>query len=418
MIVISLFVLLVVQFISIFKLFNSVNRKLTYFFDAVKNEDTSLILPESTSNKSLRNLHKSMNYVNSLISDIKMKNASNERFLHELINHSTTGLLSIDEHGYVQIINNTAKDYLRISSHVNIKSLKRNNIDLYNVIENLKPGERSTVKISLNNKLEYFVIQNSVLKFHDKIYKLYSIHDIKKELDEKEIESYQKLIRVMTHEIMNSIAPITSLSQTLNRLLTKDGKKKSISDLNESIISNTVDGLSIIQEQGIGLTNFVDNYRKMTKLPEAKLKDINIKNWINSVFILYQSEMEAQNILFEINNNSYIESIFSDEHLLNQVLINLIKNAMHAVKNSPKKHIYINLSSFSNKFDISVNDTGVGIDSEYLEKIFIPFFTTKEEGDGIGLSLSREIIKKLNGQLNISSKLNKGSSFSISLYNF
>ncbi|MCT4637935.1 MAG: ATP-binding protein [Bacteroidales bacterium] len=409
-------VILFFEIYDIVYYFNGINRKLSYFFDAVRNEDTTLVFPENVGSKSLMRLHKSMNNLNNLISDIKMENESSERFMYELINHSKTGLMSVDSYGYIQNINTAAKHYLGIDNEINIHILKQVNPKLFEVLDSVKPNERRSIKMITDNDVKHLVVQTSVLKFKDLEYRLYSIQDIKKEIDENELDSYQKLIRVMTHEIMNSIAPITSLSNTLNRFFTNDGTAKSPNELSEVVINNTIDGLTIIEEQGKALKHFVENYRKMTKIPQPKYNTIVVKDWLNSFALLYKGEMEEYSIKFRVAVDNRFTDLITDDKLLNQVIINVIKNAMSAVENSKVKEIsmLLEIDKEGNKV-IRITDSGCGIDSDLMDKIFIPFFTTKDNGDGIGLSLSRQIIKKLKGTFTVRSKKGEGTEVVITL---
>jgi len=409
-------VILAVEIYDIVYFFNGINRKLSYFFDAVRNEDTTLVFPENIGSKSLKRLHKSMNNLNRLISDIKMENESSERFLYELINHSKTGLMSVDSYGYIQNINTAAKNYLGVDNEINIHILQQVNPKLFEVLSSVKPNERKSVKMITDSDVKHLVVQTSVLKFKDIEYRLFSIQDIKKEIDENELDSYQKLIRVMTHEIMNSIAPITSLSNTLSRFFINNGVAKTPDELSELVVTNTIDGLAIIEEQGKALKHFVENYRKMTKIPQPKYSTIVVKDWLNSFALLYKGEMEEYNIKFRVAVDNLFIDMITDDKLLNQVVINIIKNAMSAVENCDIKEIsmLLEIDKEGNKI-IRVIDSGCGIAPDLMDKIFIPFFTTKDNGDGIGLSLSRQIIKKLKGTFTVRSKRGVGTEVIITL---
>lgn len=403
---------IMVEIYDFIKYVNGINRKLAYFFDAVKNEDTTLKFPVNTRNKSLNMLHQSLNGVNKMIADIKIKNENNEKFLSELINYSTTGLISLDSKGYIININESAQNHLKIPNITNISILKQKKRDLYDILTSIKPYERKSIKITSGEEIKHLLIQSSVIKFKREEFKLFSVQDIKREIDENELDSWQKLIRVMTHEIMNSIAPITSLSNTLSQFYQKEGKIKKPEELNHQIISNTIDGLSIIKEQSKGLTHFVESYRKLAKIPQPSFKEIRVNEWIKSVALLFKPSLDEKGIKLKLTMDKNMSSIFSDEKLLNQVLINIIKNGIQSMEKSYNKELSISITSGSdNKRTIKICDTGCGMNSELLDKIFIPFFTTKENGDGIGLSLSRQIMRRLKGSLTATSTEGKGSEF-------
>jgi two-component system, NtrC family, nitrogen regulation sensor histidine kinase NtrY len=214
------------------------------------------------------------------------------------------------------------------------------------------------------------------------------------------LDSWQKLIRVMTHEIMNSIAPITSLSNTLTKIFVKEGNPLPVSQITEKHIENIVQGLDVIEQTGKGLIHFVEDYRKLTKIPKPVFKPINITNWLSAIEVLMKNRFEEEQIKFRIITKESICELIGDEKLLSQVLINLLNNAVEALKTVQTKKITVTVTEgVQERLKISITDNGIGIDPNELEKVFIPFYTTRENGSGIGLSLSRQIMRLHRGSI-------------------
>jgi len=394
---------------------NAVNRELTFFFDAIRNEDTSLQLKENIRNRSLRQLHQSMNKVKKHISDIKIHNENNERFFRELLKGSASGLMAVDSSGYVELINDSALRLLGFQYISHIHLLKQKDNKLYHVLLNLKPGQTQTVKVLDRSELRLLSIRASVFLFEDKKYKLFNINDIKSQLEESEMDTWQKMIRVLTHEIMNSVAPITSLGNSLKRFLMDAGSPKLSEDISMQDVTRTLHGLDVIEERGQGLMDFIHDYRKLTKLPKPVFKPVEIETWLRKNCLLIQNRIDEESIHLEIIRNNSNPEFIGDEKLLSQVLINLLYNAMDALKDRDDKKIILKIrDNPDGNLILSIIDNGKGIPREDFDKIFLPFYTTKKDGSGIGLSLSRQIMRMHKGNIDAHSVPGKQTTFRLS----
>lgn len=383
---------------------NGINRKLAYFFDAIRNEDSTLKFPENIRNKALHDLHRSLNRINNYIAGIKLKNEENERFLNELMQSSATGLMAIDEKGYVEQINQAALMIIGLPHLVHIDLLRQKNEPLFNIIELLSPGKTQILKLTDNNGIRQISIKAAQLRFADRQYRIFSMTDIRTELEENELNTWQKLISVLTHEMMNSLAPITSLSNTLCRFFIREGKTVTPEVLTSKDIEQTVQGLAVIEERGKGLLHFVDNYRKLTRIPRPVFAKIEIDDWFHRIYLLMQPRLDDDKINFCIQRTEQLANFSGDEKLLSQVLINLFNNAIDALSQTTERRIALRTSiNPQGKFCIHLTDNGPGISPDNLDKIFVPFFTTKENGSGIGLSLSRQIMHLHGGSITIHS---------------
>ena len=279
---------------------------------------------------------------------------------------------------------------------------------------NLEPGHTQTIKVLNRGELYLLSVKASVFLFEDKKYKLFNINDIKSQLEEGEMDTWQKMIRVLTHEIMNSVAPITSLGNSLKRFLMEQGAPKLSADISMQDVTRILHGLDVIEERGHGLMDFINDYRKLTKLPKPVFKKVEVEGWLKKNCLLVQNRVEEEKIDLEVVKNHTNREFIGDEKLLSQVLINLLNNAMDALKNRDNKKIILKISDNpEGNLIISVTDNGKGISGEEFDQIFLPFYTTKEDGSGIGLSLSRQIMRMHKGNVNARSVPGKQTTFQL-----
>ena len=379
---------------------NSTNRTLTYFVEGIRNEDSTLHFPETANNKTLQRLHKSLNQINKSITDIKIRHEQHERFFLEFLKHSATGLVVVDESGFISIANAKALNFCGLPYLSHLQRLEQSNKLLYEAIRQLEPGQSRTLKWQEGSELQQLSLKVVTLQFRDKRYRICSLHDIRAELEENELETWQKLIRVLTHEIMNSIAPITSISNTLSRFYTKNGQPAKVQDITQQELDNTRQGLAVIEERGEGLIQFVDSYRTLAKVPKPTFKEIDIRKWLERIEVLVRSQLESEEIELSIQHQHSQHSFPGDEKLLTQVILNLLNNAVDALADKGQKKIHIQLSETpDSRLKIAIIDNGKGFSQEESENLFIPFYTTKEHGSGIGLSLSRQIMRLHKGSI-------------------
>ncbi len=400
--------------IVMLRIYSGANQAVAYFFNALRNQDTTHQFPVTPENRSLSQLYESMNLLNKYFQDIRIQNEYNEKYYRTLIRHSATGMLVLNSDNEVELINKMACQYAGISSETTNPNLLRiRNQSFYEAVCNLRPGTDLTYKHILGNDYQVLSFRASMLRKNDRVVKLVSIQDIRHELESKELESYRKLISVMTHEIMNLMSPLTSVSKVLYSLYFNNQKAISLNDMDEHILKTTLNGLQVIEEQGSGLLNFVDNYRKISKLPQPDIQAIELAEWMEQLRIVYAEKMEQQQISLEMTHDRNISRIWADKKLLNQVMINLLNNAMDAViENEGDRKIEVEVFTLhSQRLRIKVSNNGPHIPPELQEKIFVPFFTTKQNGSGIGLSISQEIMKLHKGSLMVVSARGGDTSF-------
>jgi two-component system, NtrC family, nitrogen regulation sensor histidine kinase NtrY len=400
---------------------NRTNNKLAFFFSAVRNEDTSLIFNEGEGFGNEKLLNASLNELNTKLKNAKINIELQEKFYKSIMEKIRTGIISFYENGVVEFINPEFQrmfgfDHL---SHIN----KLHNIDqkLVELLEKIKSGEQKRINVKVNHNLMSLAIHSQTIIIQKREIKIVTLQDIKSELDTHEMDSWQKLIRILNHEIMNSVAPITSLSSTLSGFYMSGKDQRSPDEITPKIISDTIKGLNIIEDHGKGLIQFVESYRSLTQLPKPEFTRVNIREFFERITILVNSNFDSED-----NNNGPRPAIktsvvpddltlMADDKLLARVFLNVIKNSVEAAGKSVKgNEISINASrNPDGRIMLSVHDNGPGMDADTLEKIFVPFFTTKDTGSGIGLSLSRQIIRIHNGNITCDSTPGSGTTISM-----
>ncbi len=391
------FVLLILVGYNLIHYFNGINRWIAFFLLGIKNEDTSLKIPQNTGNKTIDQVFEGMQNLNNLFKQTKIEIATQEQYFKTIINKSATGLFAINENGRIENINPAAQKLLDVQEYQHLNALNKVDNQLVKFIEKVdKPDQSAIFENKYGQKLLFNV---SYLQNKNERIKLIAVSDITKELDNREIEAWIKLARTLSHEIMNNITPITTLSQVISGYFTQNGTIIKTAD--EKIIKNTVKGLDIIEGRSVALMNFVNNYRKFTKLPEPDIKTVNLSKIIEKSLIVLRTYPAINRIKIEKNIPSNIK-VFTDEQLLSQVIINLLKNAYESLlesSNIPNPALKISLTENDKNIYIHIINNGNPIPDELKEQIFVPFFTTKETGSGVGLSLSKQILLKMGGDV-------------------
>ncbi|MBW6500825.1 MAG: ATP-binding protein [Bacteroidales bacterium] len=406
---------IVILTISLISRLNRTNRNIRLFFDSVRNDDSNLTFPVDKMNKSLRELHQSMNSVNHRIQQLKIEISQQEQYFRKILEHLATGIITYNNKGFIHHTNSAATRLLSTEVLTHLRQIERVDKKLFRAIESLIPFDRRLIAINTSQGEVQLLLKSTSFRSNNNDLMILSIQDIKHELDEKEVDSWMRLIRVLMHEIMNSITPITSLSESLSGIYYKDEKPVLPEDVTEKTISTTLQGLNVIKKQGKGLMAFVESYRKLTRIPEPEMKLFRVSELFSRVKILSNSLSKGEHteISFEINIPDL--EIFADENLVSLVLLNLIKNAVEANENNPDGKISVTAGRDRNhRPEIRVSDNGPGISEEHLAEIFIPFFTTRESGSGIGLSISKQIIGAHGGSLKVRSVPGRETLFTIS----
>jgi len=383
--------------------YNQSTRQIAFFFEAIRNEDSALKFPTEIRSRYLRQLYQSLNDLNRRIQEIKLQNEYLEKYYQSFIQHAATGLVAISGTQEIEMMNEKAFDYAGVPSFTPLHLVPLRNSDFYHALCQAAPGETITYKRLTGDSQINLLIRVREIRYGGKSTRLISLQDIRHELDEKELESWQKLIRVLTHEIMNSIAPIVSLTGTLRKFFFSGSGTVKPEEMEAEVIESVIQGLDTIEERGNGLLKFVNSYRRLTRIPKPEFTVIPVREWMEQVRTLLQNQFDTHRIRVEFNMDPLVKEISGDEKLLTQVMINIFNNAIEALQERKENRqivLFIG-NSRQNKTLIRISNNGPPISSEIAEKIFIPFFTTKEHGSGIGLSLSRQILRLHNGSIHL-----------------
>jgi nitrogen fixation/metabolism regulation signal transduction histidine kinase len=349
-----------------------------------------------------------LNEVGEIVRQVRIEKESHLQYMNYIVKHVGIGLLSFDRDGNIEIINQAAKDLLGIVEINSISSLEGVLRGLPETLSKIKSEEQKVITLKSGNRLKQLAIRISVFKIGQKEIRLVSFQDIKNELDEKEMDSWQKLIRVLTHEIINSVTPVTSLTTTISGFFRKGDKVLQAKDLSDEDIKEALTGLGYIEERGKNLIDFVSKFRSLTKLPAPKFEEISLDKLFEGITRLKKDELASDGIKLKCIPTGEKLTLFCDRSLIEHVLLNLLNNSADAIKSRKagiEGIIEISGSAGENQHPrIEVKDNGTGISDTVMENVFIPFFTTKEHGSGIGLSLSRQIMKLHGGTITAFSK--------------
>ncbi|WP_175629216.1 sensor histidine kinase [Bacteroides acidifaciens] len=364
-------------------------KQVLFMIDALENNDNAFRFPEEDGTAESRQINMALNRVGHILYNVKAETAQQEKYYELILDFVSTGLLVLNDNGAVYQKNKEALRLLGLNIFTHVRQLSKVDAVLMGKIENCRPGEKLQVTFHNERGTVNLSIRVSEINVRKEHLRILALNDINTELDEKEIDSWIRLTRVLTHEIMNSVTPITSLCDTL----------LSISEEKDEEIYH---GLQTISATGKGLLSFVESYRQFTRIPTPEPSLFYVKAFIERMVELARHQNPCENIFFHMDISPADLIVYADENLISQVVINLLKNAIQAIGNQPDGKIEI--LAYCNDAEeilIEIKNNGPQIPPEIGEHIFIPFFTTKEGGSGIGLSISRQIMRLSGGSLTL-----------------
>ena len=404
--------LIIIQVFLLIRFLNKTNRELARVFDSLRDHDFSEVSLKFPANKSLQKLYESVNDFVMLLKEARIDHITKSEELLAAIENVGTGLIWFSDHGHIELINQAAKKMLGIKSIANVHELDAIHNDFSGILKTIRPSQQRLLKIVVRNEAVQLAIKATIMVQREKRLKLISLHNIKNELDEAEMDSWQKLIRVLAHEIMNSIGPITTSTSDISRYFKENDHPVGPSKIDQLVINNTIKGLQIIEERSMGLKAFVSDYRAVTNLPTPVFEEINVDDLIDNNLFLLKDDLQGIKIEKETLPLGFMVKV--DRRLISQAMINLLLNAKHALEGHPDPVIRISAEKLpDDTCAIRMMDNGKGIPADIMDKIFVPFFTTREDGSGIGLSLARQIMRLHGGTLSVQSEEGEGAVFSL-----
>jgi two-component system, NtrC family, nitrogen regulation sensor histidine kinase NtrY len=384
----------------LFRTIYSVNQQIADFLMSIRYDDFTRTYSQQTQGDPYYKLFTEFNAISDKFRDLRSQNEADRQLMQLVLENVDTGIFCLDITGKVLLANKALKAIFHKSYFPDLIAFKHIDPALHEVLETLPVGERIVQKVVINDEVVQVAIRHFALKNKADEIKLYTFFNLSGELSSEEIKSYHKLISILSHEIMNSVTPIASLSQSAVDML-KSADTDSLDDVAQA--------MEVIQKRSTGLLTFTENYRKLTKVPQVQLQQIQLEPFLGQVLTLFKHEVPKR-VQLDLQFFRPNLQISGDPTLLEQVVINLIKNALEAVQASPDgKVLIIADRDEQQRTLIRISDNGQGIAEENLEQIFVPFFTTKPTGSGIGLSLARQIMRQHQGDIQVVSEVGKGT---------
>lgn len=403
---------IIYQLVELYKFQHKSHDELKQFVESVHYRDFSRYFDVKHAPAELQPMREGFNQINTTFKIISKEKETQYQYLQKILELVETGIISYEhESGEVMWMNESLKQMLQLPYLKTIHSLSKRDNELYNDIVALKPGEGKVTKAHLEKGSFKVLISATAFQTEGKVFKLIAFQNISEALDESESMAWQKLLSVMTHEIMNSVAPISSLADTLKNRL-----EKSVTSMpNKSAAIHDLElGIETIKRRSEGLLKFAETYRNLNKITTLNLQKIYVRDLFESLYQLMQPTLEQKNIEMDIVLKDTGLMLNVDTNLIEQVLINLVVNAIEVVKDKPEPTIVLSAATLPNKkVFLKVSDNGTGMNEEVVDKIFIPFFSTKKNGSGIGLSLCKQIMMLHKGNIHVQSIEGEGSAFTL-----
>ena len=403
-------VLLVVLVLDLARYLTRGQQALADFTLALKYRDFSRQYPAQSIQVSLRPLHEAFNQVNATFRELRAEQEGQFQYLQTILALLDTGIVSYDAAGTVAWVNEAFKQTLHLPYLKNIRALQSRQPVLYEAICRAVPGQPAVVKLTIGPQTVQLLVSATQFKLRGEAFTLLAFKNVSQTLADTETAAWQQLLRVMTHEIMNSVAPIASLADSLGRHVQRAQQQEASGELLDDVGT----GIRIIQQRSEGLLRFAQVYRDFSTLAAPQRTTLYVQELLQATRQLLAKQLAAQGIEVTLSVRPAYLTLHADGHLLEQVLINLVLNAAQALAQIPNPRLsLLAWSDEQERVVIEVKDNGSGIPADVLDSIFIPFFTTHPKGSGIGLSLAKQIMQLHQGSIQVHSVEGVGSVFQL-----
>ena len=405
---------LIAGIVNLIRYIEKSNKDLTHFLLSIRQGSYTESFTSGNRGKQYEELSDALNEVVREFARLNEEKELHYQYLQALNENISVAIVSFDADGNLLTINPSARQLLNFPGLARIEQLKEIDANLHETIMHILPGERAVIRTFIEEEQIQLSVQLKEIMLQNKLVRIVLLQNLSSELEEKEIEAWHQLMSVLTHEIMNSVTPIVSLTAAVqNILLRSDGTRKDLGKLNEENLEDVFSSLSTITSRSHGLLKFVNAYKAYSKTIEFHPVTTDVAALVTHITDLLTPDLQKFSVKLEVHQQKRPVKAKTDVVLMEQVLINLIKNAIEAVPHDGSGTITIDISSTNNMARISIADNGSGMDEETMLRIFVPFFTTKASGSGVGLSLSRQIMKLHNGSIKVHSAPGDGSVFTI-----
>lgn len=416
--VLGVCLILIFLILELFRKILHTNRILESLLESIRSGDYNISIRDRAKGLGYSELAESAQQIIRAIATARIEKETQYQYLQSILEHIHTAVITLNEAHQPDLVNPRALHILGLHHLKNPtwEEIEKRSPIFARTVKSLGESGREMIRLSQTPSGKQLLILVNTVKLGGRRVKILTFQDIEPEIEQKEMESWQTISRIMAHEIMNSLTPLSSLTETGLMMLQENGKVRERASLSQETINNLYQALTTIADRNKALCKFIGNYRQLSRLPLPDKKPIQVRKFMEEITALYENTFNEKGIRLALRPGPSAQMILQGDHgQLKQVLINLIKNGMEALEEQSGPELILSVKRVLDDCYIEVSDNGPGILPEQLDKIFVPFFSTKLEGSGIGLSLSRQIIRNHHGQLTVNAGQHRGTVFRISL---